>query len=106
MNKKDLKHLIQEEIQKVLGKSNFDPYNDSDTIRNIFTKATGLSAYDDMDNYEFDDEEGTGWRFDLDSAPISDQEKTKLMIQLVQLAEKNGWKYNQWGDDAIDFLYK
>ena len=79
---------------------------DTETVRDSFKKLTGLSAYDDMDNYEFDDEEGTGWRFDLDSAPISDQQKSKVMDVLVQLAKNKGWKYQQWGDDAIDFLYK
>ena len=79
---------------------------DTETVRDSFKKLTGLSAYDDMDNYEFNDEEGTGWRFDLDSAPISDQQKSKVMDVLVQLAKNKGWKYQQWGDDAIDFLYK
>ena len=105
MKHTELKQLIREEIQKVLNENTFTP-TDTETVRDLFKKLTGLSAYDDMDNYEFDDEEGTGWRFDLDSAPISDQQKAEVMAELVQLAERNGWKYQQWGDDAIDFLYK
>ena len=79
---------------------------DTETVRDLFKQLTGLSAYDDMDNFEFDDEDGTGWRFDLISAQISDQQKAEVMAELVQLAERNGWKHQQWGDDAIDFLYK
>jgi hypothetical protein len=105
MKKSELKQLIREEIQKVLNENTFTP-TDTETVRDLFKKLTGLSAYDDMDNYEFNDEEGTGWRFDLDSAPISDQQKAKVMDVLIQLAKNKGWKYQQWGDDAIDFLYK
>ena len=79
---------------------------DTETVRDLFKQLIGLSAYDDMDNFEFDDEDGTGWRFDLDSAPISDQQKAEVMVELIQLADDEGWKYQQWGDDAIDFLYK
>ena len=105
MKHSELKQLIREEIQKVLNENTFTP-TDTETVRDLFKQLTGLSAYDDMDNFEFDDEDGTGWRFDLDSAPISDQQKAEVMAELVQLAERNGWKYQQWGDDAIDFLYK
>ena len=105
MKHSQLKQIIREEIQKVLNKNTFTP-TDTETVRDLFKQLTGLSAYDDMDNFEFDDEDGTGWRFDLDSAPISDQQKAEVMAELVQLAERNGWKYQQWGDDAIDFLYK
>ena len=104
MNKSELKQLIKEEIQKVLSENTFNPI-DTETIRDLFKKLTGLSAYDDMDNYEFEDEDGNGWRFDLESAPLSDQQKSNVMAELVQLSEKEGWEYKQWGDDAIDFLY-
>ena len=105
MKHTELKELIREEIQKVLKENTFTP-TDTETVRDLFKQLTGLSAYDDMDNFEFDDEDGTGWRFDLDSAPISDRQKAEVMAELVQLAKMNGWKHQQWGDDAIDFLYK
>ena len=79
---------------------------DTETVRDLFKQLTGLSAYDDMDNFEFDDEDGTGWRFDLDSTPISDRQKAEVMTELVQLAKRNGWTHPEFGDDAIDFLYK